>query len=79
MYKKLLSPVVALAVALLGWTTVFAQEEENKAPYVSPVDTYNCSYNEGKGPTDLQKAINSWNAWMDVQGADDCGAFVLTR
>ena len=47
MYKKPLSSVVALAVALLGWTTVFAQEEENKAPYVSPVDTYNCSYNEG--------------------------------
>lgn len=78
MKKKILASSVALPVALLMWTATMAQEEEDKSPYVTPVDTFTCSYNEGKGPADLKKAIADWNAWMDEQGTSDYGAIVLT-
>lgn len=79
MKKKILASIVAIPIVLMGWTTVLAEdEEEKKSPYVTPVDTFTCSYNEGKGPADLKKVIADWNAWMDDQGAADYGAFVLT-
>ena len=78
MKKKLLASFVSLPLVLLGWTIASAQDEEDKPPYVSPVDTFTCSYNDGKGPADLKKAIANWNEWMDEQGANDYGAFVLT-
>ena len=78
MKKKLLASDIAIPVLLLGWTITGAQEEEDEAPFVIPVDTFTCSYKDGKGPGDLKKAIADWNAWMDDQGATDYGAFVLT-
>jgi len=78
MKKKLLASLMAIPLVLMGWTNASAQEDEDKSPYVLPVDTFTCSYNDGKGPGDLKKAIASWNEWMDEQGATDYGAFVLT-
>jgi len=78
MRKKILVAAAAIPIALSGWTTVLAQEEEEAPPYVTPVDTFACDYNEGKGPGDLKQAIAGWNAWMDEQGATDYGAFTLT-
>jgi len=76
MKKKILASVVALPIVLMGWSTAFAEDE--KAPYVTPVDTFTCSYNEGKDLGDLEKATADWNAWMDDQGAEDYGAISLT-
>ena len=78
MNKKILAIVTAVPMALSGWMTANAQEEEDAPPYVTPVDTFTCHYNEGKGAGDLDKAIANWNAWMDTQGADDYAAFTLT-
>jgi len=78
MNTKILAIVTAVPLALSGWVTANAQEEEQAPPYVTPVDTFACDYNEGKGPADLQQAIAGWNAWMDEQGATDYGAFTLT-
>ena len=78
MIKKILASAVALPIALLGWTATFAQDEEDKAPHVAPVDTFTCNYNEGKGPADLEEVIGGWNAYMDKQGANDYGAITLT-
>jgi hypothetical protein len=78
MHKKLLTSVVLLPLLLSGWTAAFAQEEEDKPPYVTPVDTFTCSYNDDKGPGDLEKAITNWNAWMDDEGVDSYGAVTMT-
>ena len=76
MHKKTLATFVAIPVALSCWTSSFAQDEA--PPYVTPVDTFTCSFNDGSGRADLDKAIANWNAWMDDQGATDYGAITLT-
>jgi len=78
MNKKILAIVTAVPMALSGWVTANAQEDEDEAPYVTPVDTFTCSYNDGKGAADLKKVIATWNDWMDEQGANDYGALTLT-
>ena len=78
MHKKFLTSVVAISIALSGWTAAFAQDEEEKSPHVTPVDTFTCNYNDGKGPADLKKVIADWNAWMDDQGSQDYGAITMT-
>lgn len=78
MHKKLLASVVAIPIVLSGWTASFAQEEEEKPPHVTPVDTFTCSFNEGMGSDDLDKAVANWNAWMDEQGTGNYGAVTMT-
>jgi len=58
MDTKILAFVTAVPLALSGWATANAQEEEQAPPYVTPVDTFACDYNEGKGPADLKQAIS---------------------
>ncbi len=70
------APAIPLAVTvLLGMTSAWAQEE-SAAPVVYPVETYTCKYNDGQGPADLDKAIASWNEYMDEQ--DDHTYFAMT-
>ena len=45
---------------------------------VIPVELFACTYNEGKGADDLDKATASWNAWADKQKLDDYAAWTLT-
>ena len=78
MPKQLIAIIVLAPLLLSAWLTVNAQEEEDTPPYVTPVDTFTCNYNEGKGPADLKKATANWNAWMDDQGADNYGAVTMT-
>lgn len=78
MKKKLLATFAAIPLLLCSWLIAFAEEEEDKSPWVTPVDTFTCSFNEGKDMEDLDKVIADWNAYMDEQGADSYGAFVLT-
>lgn len=74
MNKNLIAATIVLPLAL---SSAFAQEEE-KPPYVVPVDTFTCNYNEGKGPADLDKVVAEWNKHLDEQGADSYGAMTLT-
>ena len=78
MKNKIIAIVAAVPLMLSAWMTANAQEEEDAPPYVTPVDTFTCNYNEGKGPGDLKKAVANWNAWMDDQGADNYGAVTMT-
>ncbi len=78
MNKKILTIVTAASLLMSAWATANAQEEEAAPPFVTPVDTFTCNYNEGKGPKDLKKAIAGWNAWMDEQETTSYGAFTLT-
>jgi hypothetical protein len=74
MKKKLITATIVLPLAM---SSAFAQDEE-KSPYVVPVDTFTCSYNDGKGPGDLDKVVAEWNAHLDEQGADTYAAMTLT-
>jgi hypothetical protein len=78
MNKKATAILAAIPLALSAWVTVNAQEEEDAPPYVTPVDTFTCNYNDGKGPDDLKKAAADWNVWMDNQGTNNYGAVTLT-
>ncbi len=73
------SLIFATTTALVfGLGVASAQEEEAAASTITPVDTYTCSYNEGKGPADLDAVIDGWNAWMDEQGMDNYYAMTMT-
>jgi len=67
-----------MPLLLSAWITGYAQEEEDAAPLVTPVDTFTCTFKDGKDAGDLDEAIASWNEWMDGQGVTDYGAFTLT-
>jgi hypothetical protein len=39
---------------------------------------YVCSYNNRKGPEDLDKVIDKWTTWADARKVDDYAAWTLT-
>lgn len=77
MNKKITTALLAIPIVLSGLTNAIAQEED-EPPYVVPVDTFTCSYKDGKGPADMDKATAAWNAWADEKGVDNYAAVVLT-
>ena len=79
MKKKLI--VLATASGLLATGTIVADEHEGEAEeanVASPMEQFACTYNEGKGPADLDSAVKTWNDWADKQGLDDYSAWTLT-
>ena len=79
MKKKILAVFAATPLMFVGWAVAFADEhEEKKSPWVTPVDTFTCSYNDGMDADDLDKAIADWNKWMDAEGVDNYGAAIMT-
>ncbi len=76
--KKVLTMLVSGGL-LLSYGIGMADEHEGEAePNVaSPLEMFACTYNEGKGPADLEAANKKWNAWADKQGFDDYSAWTL--
>ncbi|NCF63805.1 MAG: hypothetical protein GWP58_13220 [Gammaproteobacteria bacterium] len=56
----------------------FAQNTEAEAPSIVPVEICVCSYNEGKGPADLDKWSAKWNDWADSTMPEAYSAWTLT-
>jgi len=75
MKVTLISSFMTGLVFLAGSITVSAQDD---AIHVIPVELFTCSYNDQKGPGDLDAVIEKWNAWADKQGIDDYAAWTLT-
>ena len=77
--KKLMTALVAGSLALsAGAVLADSHEGEAEEPNVAaPVETFACRYNEGKGPADLDKAVNKFNAWADKNGIEDYSAWTL--
>ena len=75
MNKILFSGLITSLVFLAGSGTVSAQDD---GMLVIPVELYACSYNDGKGPDDLDIVIDKWNEWADTSGIDDYAAWTLT-
>ena len=73
--KKIL---LIIASVFLSVGSVWADSHEAEKPSFSPVETFTCNYNDGKGPADLDKVIKSWNDLMDKEGQGDYFAALLT-
>ena len=79
MMKQSSKWVTACSVLLLfGFEYALAQEKESEEPSVFPVELYLCNYNEGKGPADLDKWADKWNAWADSAALEPYSAWTLT-
>ncbi len=79
MTKKRLAALAAAPMLFVGWAIAFADgHEEEKSPWVTPVDTFTCSFNDGKDMDDLNEVIADWNEFLDAKGVDDYGAMVMT-
>jgi hypothetical protein len=65
-------------VLTFAWSGAFAQDDDEGGMRVGPVETYTCKYNDGKGPEDLEKAIASFNRFMDDKDVNTYGAMTLT-
>ena len=76
MKKTIVSIFTALLVSLAGIGGVAAQDDDGML--VIPVELFVCSYNEKKGPDDLDKVIDKWNAWADEHDIDDYAAWTLS-
>lgn len=51
--------------------------EEGEFEPISPIELFACSYNEGKGPADLDQAINGWQEWADKHDQTHYTAWTL--
>lgn len=79
--KKLIALVCAI-VLTVSVSSVFAQDEEANfelASKVIPVEVFACTYNDGKGPSDLDEVSDNFNAYMDGRGATTYAAWTLTK
>ena len=75
MKKILLSTFFASLVFLVGSGGVYAQDD---GMLIIPIELFTCTYNDRQGPDDLDKVIDKWNAWADMNGTDDYAAWTLT-
>jgi hypothetical protein len=70
--KKILISLFSGALLLCGTAIADSHEESSDGPDpATPVELFACKYNEGKGPADLDKVVDKWNAWADEQGLQD--------
>ncbi len=77
--KRILSVLVSGSLLLsLGVAIADSHEDAADGPDpATPVELFACTYNDGKGPADLDAVSAKWNAWADKQGLDDYAAWTL--
>jgi hypothetical protein len=77
--KKILMIVATgglICTGISGTALADSNEEGGLSP-ATPVELFACNYNGGKGPADLDKAIDAWNAWADSQNVSEYSAWTL--
>ena len=77
--KTLLIALLSGGVLLLSGTAIADSHEksaEGPDP-ATPVELWACKFNDGKGPADLDKVVEEWNAWADEQGLQDYSGWTL--
>jgi len=75
--KKIVTAATSVTVVLFAGTAVAQEEQEAPELSFTPIETYICNFNEGKGPADLSEVIKEWNEWMDAEGQTDYFAVTL--
>ena len=76
MRKRLFAALSAAALMCAG--TSWAQEDAGEGRKWIPVETFACTFNDGKSMADLMAVVDEWNAWMDEQAVDNYFASVVT-
>lgn len=74
---KLAALVAGLAV-MGSAAGALADEHEVEYPPLRAVETWTCSFKDGKGMDDLEKPNKAWLEWMDDWGQEDYYAAMLT-
>lgn len=69
--------LIALCALPFFWSGV-STAQEGEAPNVTGVELFMCNYNKGKGPKDLDRVVEKWNAWADEAGMVPYVAWTLT-
>lgn len=78
MKKMLIMLAVGGLVCLAGAGNALADSHvEGELKPASPLEMFACTYNEGKGPADLDKAVAAWNAWADKHDLKGYSAWTL--
>lgn len=77
MNKKFVSLLIGVLGVVLGSGAAIAQN--NDSPVFVPVDLFACSFNEGKGPADLDAAAANWTEYMDETRQKGYAAWTLTK
>ena len=77
--KRLLTALVSCSLLLSAGIGIADEHEgeAGEANVATPIEMFACTYNEGKGPADLDAATKNWNAWADKNGVDDYSAWTL--
>jgi len=75
MKKIFIATFLAGLLFCVGSGTATAQDGMSK---IIPVELFACTYNDRKGPADLDRWVTKWNAWADEQGIDNYAAWTLT-
>ena len=77
MNRALVTLLATGAILAIGSGTAVADNHEDGFKVI-PVDMYACTYNENKGPADLDAYAAKFNAWADARGWDDISVWTLT-
>jgi len=77
MNKTLLLALASTFLVGASFSAAFA-EDEDEAQKFPPLEAFTCSYNDGKGPADLEAAIDQWNAYMDEGDVNQYFAMTMT-
>ena len=76
--KTLIMLATSGLICTLGAGNSFADSHgEGELKPASPIELYACSYKDGKGPADLDKAVAAWNAWADKHQLNAYSAWTL--
>ena len=73
-----LSGLAGTLALLIAPGSVLAQDS-GLVSKVVPVEIFTCSFQDGKGMSDIDAAVDGWNAYMDDNDVDDYAAWTLTK
>ncbi|MAM80536.1 MAG: hypothetical protein CMP89_07250 [Gammaproteobacteria bacterium] len=61
---KYIKHAILAMTTIAASSSIFADDHSSSAPTPIPVEFYSCTYNAGKGPSDLQPVIKEWKKAM---------------
>lgn len=78
MKKSLVMLAAGGLILTLGAGSALADShEEGGLKPASPIELFACNYLDGKGPADLDNAVDDWNDWADEHGVTEYSAWTL--
>ena len=77
MNRTLVTLSAMVAILAIGSGTAIAETHEDGFKVI-PVDMYACTYNDKKGPKDLDAYAAKFDAWADAKGLNDLSVWTLT-